>query len=493
MRQTPASTPSPLRLGWRSVRRELRALGREARSWPTVLLALSSAVAAIALAIVLTPAQDVVTLGQHIAVKARPPSLSLAGPAQIVQIGNTSLDVPRLHVYGPVRPRLEMGPAVRSEDAVRFLNPQTTGQASSAAARTIGGGFARWCAWGLLVALGVAVGLAAGASYIRLLRGQSWQRITRMAVISVATTSTLWVASCGATVAGASGLREVTSFADLVGQYHLSPTPVGPKLYGYDGVVLGDSRAVRVGGPPLADPSQDDRDCGRSADSLAAEIGLGLPGRVLNLACPSATIRSGLLGPQPRSGRQLAPQVAILKQVQDVDFVVVVVGPNDLWWSDLITYCYGVPVCNDNFIRGNYEYRLAQFDRDYGDLLRELDDLPNHPQVIVVGSYDVMDPEAGDPSAGCRDARGPAGSRGLTPEKIRFLTSLNGDLNEVLSAGAAKYGFDVAEPRLTKLCRPSADGLGPDLLGIGDANPFHPTALGVIRMAGAVLRLVAPD
>ena len=493
MSETPAPAAGPPRSAWRSVRRELRALGREARSWPTVVLVLCSAVAAISLAIVLTPAQDVVTLGQHIAVKARPPSLSLAGPAQIVQVGNTSLDVPRLRVYGPVRPRLEMGPAVRSEDAVRFLNPQTTGQASSAAARTIGGGFARWCAWGFLVALGVAIGLAAGAAYVRLLRGRTWQRITRMAVISVATTSLLWVAACGATVAGASGLRQVTSFADLVGQYHLSPTPVGPKLYGFDGVVLGDSRAVRVGGPPLPEPSQDDRDCGRSTDSLAAEIGLGLPGRVLNLACPSATIRSGLLGPQPRSGRQLAPQVAILKQVQDVDFVVVVVGPNDLWWSDLIAYCYGVPVCNDNFIRGNYDYRLAQFDRDYGELLRELDDLPSHPQVIVVGSYDVLDPAAGEPAARCPDARGPAAARGLTPEKIRFLGSLNGELNAVLRAGASKYDFDVAEPRLAKLCQPAVDGLGPDLLGIDDPNPFHPTALGVVRMAGSVLRLIEPD
>jgi hypothetical protein len=484
--------PPPARSGWRAARREARALLREARSWPTVVLALCSAVAAISLAIVLTPAQEVVTLGQHIAVKARPPSLSVAGPAQIVQIGNTSLDVPRLHVFGPVRPRLEMGPAVRSEDAVRFLNPQTTEQASSAAARTVGGGFVRWCAWGFLVALGVAVGLAAGAAYVRLLRGQSWQRITRMAVISVATTSLLWVASCAATVAGASGLREVTSFADLVGQYHLSPTPVGPKLYGYDGVVLGDSRAVRVGGPPVAEPSQDDRDCGRSADSLAAEIALGLPGRVLNLACPSATIRSGLLGPQPRSGRQLAPQVAILKQVQDVDFVVAVIGPNDLWWSDLIAYCYGVPVCNDRFIRGNYDYRLAQFDRDYGELLRELADLPDHPQVVLVGSYDVLDPSAGEPSAGCPDARGPAGARGLTPEKIRFLSSLNGELNDVLRAGAEKYGFAFAEPRLATLCQPAVDGLGPDLLGLDDPHPFHPTALGSVRMAGAVLRVLDP-
>src|SRR5205823_10149027 len=98
---------------WRRLGRELAALLGEARSWPTLLLALGTVLIAIPVAILLTPGQEVVTLGQHLTVNARSPSLSISGPAQIVQTGNTSLDVPRLHVYGPVRPRLEMGPAVR--------------------------------------------------------------------------------------------------------------------------------------------------------------------------------------------------------------------------------------------------------------------------------------------------------------------------------------------------------------------------------------------
>ena len=475
---------------WRWFRGQLGALLREARSWPTVLLVIGTAVTAIPIAILLTPGQEVVTFGQHITVKARPTNLSIVGPAQIVQIGNTSLDVPRLQVYGPVRPRLEMGPAVRSDEIARFINPSTSEGAQSAAARTIGGGWLRWCAWGYLVVLGVMLGLAAIASCIRLLRHQSRQRITRMVIVSFATTTAVWAGSCAATVAGASGLRQVTTFADLVGQYHLSPTAVGPKLYGYAGVVIGDSRAARVGGPPVADPSQDDKDCNRSSDSLAAEIGLGLPGRVLNLACPSASIRAGVMGSQERSGRRLAPQVAILKQVQDIKFVVVVVGPNDLWWSDLIRYCYGVDACNDRLTRGNYEYRLTQFDRDYGGLLQELSDLPGHPQVVVMESYEVFDPAAGRPDAGCPDARGPAGAKGLTPEKISFLVSLNSELNAVLASGAKKYGFDVAEPHITKLCETSPDGLGPDLVGVRGPNAFHPTAVGMVRMAGSVLRLI---
>jgi len=475
---------------WRWLRREARALLREARSWPSLLVAVGTAVVALPLAILLTPGQEVATLGQHITVRARPPSLSIAGPAQIVQIGNTSLDIPKLKVYGPVRPRLEMGPAVRSEEAAQSLNPATGGHAQSTAARTIGGGWLRWCAWGFLVALGSTAGLAAVASCVRLIRHDDRPRIARMVVLSFATTSLLWAGSCAATVAGAAGLREVKSFADLVGQYHLSPTPVGPKLYGYEGAVIGDSRAVRVGGPPVARPTQEDKDCDRSSDSLAAEIGIGLPGPVLNLACPSASIRLGVMGAQSRAGRLLPPQVGVLKQVQNLKFVVVVVGPNDLWWSDFIRYCYGADVCNDNFIKGNFEYRLTQFDQDYGDLLQELDDLPGHPQVIVMTSYDVFDPGAGDPRTNCPDAKGPAGVKGLSREKIDFLTSLNNELNSVLASGARKYRFALAEPHLTKLCQTSPDGLGPDLQGIHEPNAFHPTAMGVVRMAGSVLRVL---
>jgi len=485
-----SAPPGGRRRRWPRLRLQARELLREARSWPTLLLVLVTVFTAVPLAILLTPGQEVVTLGQHITVKARPASLSLAGPAQVVQIGNTSLDVPRLRVYGPVRPRLEMGPAVRSEEAAHALDPSTSQGAQSAAARTIGGGWVRWCAWAYLVLLGVTLGLAAVASCIRLLRHQDPQRIARMVVVAATVASVVWAGSCAATAAGAAGLRQVKTFADLVGQYHLSPSAVGPKLYGYDGAVIGDSRAVRVGGPPVAIPSQDDKDCNRSSDSLAAEIGLGLPGRVLNLSCPSATIREGLMASQARSGRALDPQVGILKQVQKLKFVVVVVGPNDLWWSDLIKYCYGADVCNDNFIKGNYEYRLTQFDRDYGDLLQELNDLPDHPQVIVMDSYNVFDPDAGKPDADCPDARGPAGVKGLTPEKINFLTSLNGELNGILASGAEAYRFDVAHPQLAKLCQASPDGLGPDLQGVADPNAFHPTALGTVRLATSVLRLL---
>ena len=50
----------------------------------------------------------------------------------------------------------------------------------------------------------------------------------------------------------------------------------------------------------------------------------------------------------------------------------------------------------------------------------------------------------------------------------------------------------MARPELGLLCETGSDGLGPDLQGLADPFPFHPTGIGSLRMASAVVRLVAP-
>jgi len=41
---------------------------------------------------------------------------------------------------------------------------------------------------------------------------------------------------------------------------------------------------------------------------------------------------------------------------------------------------------------------------------------------------------------------------------------------------------------------PTASGtIGPDLQGLADPFPFHPTGTGSLRTAAAVARLIAPD
>jgi hypothetical protein len=107
-------------------------------------------------------------------------------------------------------------------------------------------------------------------------------------------------------------------------------------------------------------------------------------------------------------------------------------------------------------------------------------------------SYDAL-PATTDPA--CADLRGPAGAAGLTTAEVGLLDARNDQLNAILIAGAQKYGFGVARPHLAPLCtpEPAVASTGPDLQGLTDPFPFHPTGTGSLRTAAAVARLIAPD
>lgn len=486
---------------------------REARSRSTQLLVVFCLLVGLPVTVLLTPGQDVLAFGQHITVGARTPEPTLAGPAQLVQVGNTALDIDRLTVYGPIRPRLTMGPVQRNAAAAAVFDPQAGPVAALAAADAVTKGFLDWYVYGgvgLLAFTLVAALAVAGIRTLLILRTQSragehhtpvteiWAfcraAAGRMTLIASVVSLLAWGVSGALAYTGAvAGLRGVTSLAQLVGAYHLSPAPAGPQVTGYAGAVIGDSRAARVGGPPVApnDP------CDRSTDSLAAEIGQLLPSKVLNLACPDATVTSGLRGTQTRKGVTVPAQVGVLKQVQGLRYVVVEIGPNDVGWTDFLRYCYGVPDCADQLTAGEFAYRLAAFDRVFGDLLVDLNDLPGRPQIIVTTSYDVFPtvaPGAPDPLTGCPDAH-IAGLPGLDPAKVNLFAERIDQLNGVLTAGARQYGFAVAQPELRPLCSPdprTAGDLGPDLQGLASPNPFHPTGVGSLRTASAVVRQIGP-
>jgi hypothetical protein len=468
-----------------------------------VLIALSLFVG-IPATILLTPDQPLTVAGQTLFVSARPPSFSISGPAQLVQIGNTRLDLTPLQIYGPLRPRLTLGPVQRNAAATAAFNPDTRRTLGNTATHAIAAGYVRWYAFAtvgliafvLLAAFALAYGRIA-VTLRRQRRGtlsaqEIWQhtagQLRGMAVIALVVTLAAWFGAGYLAYSGTvNGLHNVGSLADLVGTSYAAPPKIGPPVHGYAGAVIGDSRASRVGGPLVAKASEDDKVCQRSSDSLAAEIG-GLRGEpVLNLACSGASIESGLRGPQETGGRLVLPQVGLLRQVVGLKYVVVVIGPNDLYWADFLKYCYGVSDCSDKLSEGEFSYRLAQFDRSYGELLEDLNDLPDRPQVVIVSSYDVF-----GPGADCADTKGPVGTPGLSAANINLLADRNAALNAVLISGAQKYKFDTARPRLTPLCATSDDALGPDIQGLSDANPFHPTGIGEIRIASSVVQVLKP-
>ncbi len=59
--------------------------------------------------------------------------------------------------------------------------------------------------------------------------------------------------------------------------------------------------------------------------------------------------------------------------------------------------------------------------------------------------------------------------------------------------GAQAYGFGIARPELALLCDEPTGGLGPDLQGLTDPFPYHPTAVGSLRMAASVIPLLEPE
>jgi hypothetical protein len=491
-----------------TARRRIKGVLRESVSAPSLLLVLVCLLLALPATILITPDQQVTVAGQNIGVGARIPSLSWTGPAQLVQIGNTQLDIVPLRVVGPLRPRLTLGPVQRNAEAAAALEPDKRADARQAAVDDITSAFVRWYAWAAAILVALTAALVAAASCLRILltlrresrtkgealtvtqlwhrsRNQIWGMFTAATTVMV-----LAWGACGvlAYTGAVNGMRQVRSLQDLVGTLYLAPAAVGPVVEGYVGAVIGDSRAARDGGPLIAGPTEEDRACGRSLDSLAQEIQGLISAPVANLACSGATIPNGLRGSQSRNGLGLPPQVGLLKQLAGLRFVVVVIGPNDLSWGDQLRYCYGVADCHDRLTGGEFTYRLAAFDHHYGDLLHDLNDLPDSPQVIVMTSYDIFAAEAA-----CPDALGPPGAIGLSQQNIELLRTRNEQLNDVLVAGAEKYEFSVAEPVLTPLCEERADTLGPDIQGLTDQAPFHPTGIGVLRMASSVVRLLEPE
>ncbi|MEQ6903098.1 GDSL-type esterase/lipase family protein [Nocardioides sp. YIM 152588] len=481
-------------------------------------------------AIVLTPARETVVAGQYVGVGGSTPSGGwlgdldeitddgpltwpgaavdgFTGPAELEQIGDTTIRLYRIQVRGPLRPRLELGPLVRTREADDLLDPRSGPAARDRAVAAITTAFRSWYLSATLLLVIITAAMITALLFARVWLAmtlatrrrsetsihEAWgrhaRRLRRDGAIVLVGTLLAWVLVGGwAWRDTRDGLAGVSSPRDLVGAAPVELQPAGRPVEGYAGAVIGDSRASRLGGPAPDDAGEVDEACGRSTDSLAAQVTRLSPGdRALNLACQSATIRAGLLGPQQIAGVTAPAQVERLLRIEGLRYVVVMVGPNDLSWADFLRYCYGVEECDDRFTSGQFDYRLAAFDRDYGDLLAALAALPDAPQVIVVGSYDVFAPDAD-----CSDTEAPDGLPGLDEGGIALLAERNARFNDVLAAGVEAYGFDLVLPQLEPLCQPEDPEVGGDLQGLADPYPFHPTGVGMVRLGAGVLAAIEP-
>lgn len=417
------------------------------------------------LALRVTPLQTVSAAGQTAQVGATLPNASIEGPGELDLFGEVMATRPQF--TGPIRPRLALEHITIDPQVVRMLRNDGSQKVELTLSQQLAAGWERYFVWETLIAVGfAAIPLVAVAAVRK--KPALWKMLAGgLAVVCVV--------NIGGIVLTASGtpkeLRSVKTLDDLVGVDPLTePAPVGTSQPGVQAVVIGDSTAAGWGLPWGPNPSDEDKACGRSPDAYANDLAAANGWNVLNLACGSATILNGLVGPQVLyNGQIAAPQFPRAEAASHAKLIIVSVGADDLSWSVMTRLCAATAVCNDKVSSAYFNQLLGSFTRNYYELLSDLVRLPWHPAVLVNEYYSPF-----GSSIGCLRRWG------MTPAKEKVLLARLHQLNTVLAQGAALFGFGVADPRYTghELCTND-----PYVQGPTDPAPLHPNAAGELAIA----------
>lgn len=422
--------------------------------------------ASLWMAVRITPLQSVTAAGQTVEVGAAAPGWGLSGPGEMDLFGQTISTQPQFP--GPVRPRLRLTHITANAELEQLLGSSDKSSAG-VLGRQLSSGWLRYGLWEGAVSAGIVVMVLAAVTGLR--RYSLRRTVIVLSTGAIAMTA-VNVVGFGLLASGTpSALRHVHSLSDLVGRsmgYPVAPAD-GPALSGVQAVVIGDSTAAAIGNRPVSHPSALDQACGRSADSFAAQLATVNNWNVLNLACSGATVRTGLLGPQPAGPLSAPPQIAQLQRAPKARVVIVSVGADDLHWADLTRFCAASPTCDDRVTDAYFQQQTAQFVLDYRELLTQLAALPGHPAVIINQYYDPFGPDTSCLAAEHVDAA-----------KAKTLQGRLDQLNTALKQGADAAGFITVQPSFAghALCSPE-----PFVQGPKDKAPLHPTAAGELAIA----------
>lgn len=427
-----------------------------------VVIALGS----IALALVVTPMQQVSAAGQTIQVGTTAPTWSLSGPGELDLFGQ-QFDTITTFV-GPVRPRLSLTHISLSQQLAEFAGGKSPAKSLEDSLVT---GWTHYFIWQTAIAGLIALVLLGALS--------GWQRFSRkrtvaMIVIGLILTEALNVGAIMVTAFTApQRLGHISSLQALVGsapplKLPSTPTQSATPAPNNSVVVLGDSTAAGLGNPLVANPTPADKACNRSRDSYAAVLATASASNVTNLACSGATIVQGILGDQKAAQLTIQPQIDD-PAVKNASTIIVSIGANDLQWADFLRVCAVSVSCDDNAEQAFFQQRLASFSTDYLQLLSALQVLPQHPRVLVNLYYDPI-----TANADCLS------TFGITADKQAVVVSQLNVLNFILANGAKAAGFLSIQPNF------SGHGLCDDdpwVQGVKATAPFHPTASGELAIA----------
>ncbi|MGH3279510.1 MAG: GDSL-type esterase/lipase family protein [Trebonia sp.] len=436
------------------------------------------AAGAIWLALRVSPLQTVSAAGQTAQVGATLPNASLRGPGELDLFGQvmaTKVDFP-----GPIRPRLALEHITINSQVIQTLRAGGPSKVALTLSQQLAAGWERYFLWETLIAAAFAVIPLVAVAAVRG-RPKIWKMLaTGMAVVVVVNVGGIALTASGTPEV----LRSVKTLDDLVGVNPVTGVPSAEAAQpGVQAVVIGDSTASGWGLPWGPNPSALDKACGRSPQSYAAALAAANQWNVLNVACGSATIENGLLGPEVLYNGQIAPpQLPQAAAATHAKLVIVSVGADDLNWSVMTKLCAAQTVCDDKVSGAYFTQLLNTFTRNYYQLLSDLDELPAHPAVLVNQYYSPF-----GANVSCLQ------QYGMTPAKVKVLLARLAQLNTVLRQGANLFGFGVATPRFTghELCTSN-----PWVQGPSDPAPLHPNAAGQLAIALAdqqALPLLSPS
>ena len=423
------------------------------------------AAGAIWLALRVSPLQTVSAAGQTAQVGATLPSTSLRGPGELDLFGQVMATKPDF--TGPIRPRLALEHITIDPQVVQMLRADGPAKVTLTLSQQLASGWEHYFLWETLIAIAFAVVPLVAIAAVRK-RPAIWKLLAGGIAVVVAVN----VVGIALTASGTPQvLRSVKTLDDLVGVDPLTGTAAaGAAQPGVQAVVIGDSTAAGWGLPWGQNPTAEEEACGRSPESYAADLAAANQWNVLNLACGSATIENGLLGPEVLYNGQIAPpQLPQAAAATHAKLIVVSVGADDLSWSVMTQLCAAQTVCDDKVSSAYFTQLLNTFTRNYYQLLSDLDGLAAHPAVLVNLYYSPFGPDVS-----CLQ------KYGVSQAKVKVLTARLGQLNKVLQQGANLFGFGVAAPRFTghELCTAV-----PWVQGPSDAAPLHPNAAGELAIA----------
>lgn len=439
------------------------------RPWARFLAGLAMIVAAVlatSAALEITPMQTVTVAGQVIKVGAAP-RLSLSGPAEVDLFGQGLPTA--ISIRGPIQLKLQLSQITLNSELDNFVQGRSPSQDGQSLRAQLVAGWERYFGWEIAAA-GLAALILAGAV-------AGWRRLpprstALVLVVGLLVTEAINLTAIAVTADGArTALHGVSSLTQLVGSADVTVQRQSgqPQLQGIQEVVLGDSTAAGAGLPIVPDPTVADSACGRSAQSYASDLAAAHGWKALNLACDSATVTDGLLGPQQLNGQQIPAQIDAADRVRRPAVVIVSVGADDLQWSAILEVCAATAQCDSRASNAYFQQKLAEFSTDYLQLLIQLGNLPGHPRVIINRYYDPF-----GSNVSCIT------KRGLTAAKVETIRSWLTALNQVLDKGAGQFGYLSPQPSFAghELCSPQ-----PYVQGVGASAPFHPTALGQLEIA----------